>query len=267
MKIIKYTESGVPVIGVNESRRNIYLHNCFICGDKFTSLGIASKYCDRCKDTGLIRGVDHNICLMCGKPFVGRNGYQKHCFECEKNEDENLICSSNGSMSNEDSIKLLVEAKVIKIINQSREKGLAYNDRLIDYRAIGGFNEIIKNKVRERDGFKCQVCGKDTDLHIHHIIPRRMGGSHDLNNLILLCSSCHMAIETNDVDHAVKKCTNNALKYGGFLEDNCYRITDSYKVNILKETLIDVFKRLSSDSSYKDILVDISSALSKVENQ
>lgn len=269
MEIIKYTKSGIPVVGLDENGNNLYLHNCSICDREFTSIGTNSKYCNECKDVNLFKSIDHNVCFICGKPFIGNNGYQKYCSDCENIQNKDDIHRINNKPNTNEvdinKIKLLIEFKVNKIINQSKEKGLEYNEKLIDYWAVGRFNDNIKSQVRERDNFKCQICGKDTNLHVHHIIPRRKGGSHDLENLILLCSSCHMAIETGDSDHAIRKCTKNALKYGGHQEDS-RRITDSYKVVILQECLQNIFEKLSGDSSYKDILIDISSTLGKTED-
>jgi len=41
----------------------------------------------------------------------------------------------------------------------------------------------------------CQSCGSSDDLHVHHIRPVRtfddFTDAHDINNLVVLCSSCH----------------------------------------------------------------------------
>lgn len=57
-----------------------------------------------------------------------------------------------------------------------------------------------KQQMRARK--TCQCCGLDNDLaqalygrplEIHHIQPRREGGSDDPSNLTTLCSPCHRA--------------------------------------------------------------------------
>ena len=50
-----------------------------------------------------------------------------------------------------------------------------------------------RNKVKERDGFKCIQCGKEKYLHVHHIIPfeKCIELRFDINNGETLCSSCH----------------------------------------------------------------------------
>ena len=48
-----------------------------------------------------------------------------------------------------------------------------------------------KEEVINRDGNYCSACGAAGGLHLHHILPMSKGGSHRLDNLILLCASCH----------------------------------------------------------------------------
>lgn len=58
----------------------------------------------------------------------------------------------------------------------------------------------IRQQVIERDQATCQKCGKRNlvrrDLNVHHIIPFRICRSHDPDNLVVLCDSCHGRIET-----------------------------------------------------------------------
>lgn len=50
-----------------------------------------------------------------------------------------------------------------------------------------------KDRVFARDGRVCQVCGTDEgEMHIDHIIPRKAGGDHSLDNLRVLCKSCNL---------------------------------------------------------------------------
>jgi len=57
-----------------------------------------------------------------------------------------------------------------------------------------------RRTVYQRDGYRCQRCGVgggpngNFELHAHHIVPISQGGSHDYDNLITLCRSCHNAI-------------------------------------------------------------------------
>lgn len=48
-----------------------------------------------------------------------------------------------------------------------------------------------KQKVLWRDGYKCQHCNVQSNLQVHHIIPRSKGGSNAVGNGITLCKECH----------------------------------------------------------------------------
>lgn len=41
----------------------------------------------------------------------------------------------------------------------------------------------------------CHRCGAKDNLQVHHIIPTKEGGTRDLRNLVVLCSSCHKTVE------------------------------------------------------------------------
>lgn len=74
----------------------------------------------------------------------------------------------------------------------------------------GGFvGRIHKNKnsylsLRRRENMvgrrwrlrndKCDYCGSDEDLHLHHIVPLSWGGISSKENCLTLCQKCHMSI-------------------------------------------------------------------------
>jgi hypothetical protein len=49
-----------------------------------------------------------------------------------------------------------------------------------------------RTRVLSRDG-KCRRCGADDDLVVHHIVPVDADGKNRLENLAVLCQSCHLA--------------------------------------------------------------------------
>jgi 5-methylcytosine-specific restriction endonuclease McrA len=53
----------------------------------------------------------------------------------------------------------------------------------------------LKNKIKIRDDYTCQICGKhmpdEVGLHIDHIIPVAKGGLSIEKNLRVLCSKCN----------------------------------------------------------------------------
>ena len=51
-----------------------------------------------------------------------------------------------------------------------------------------------RKRVLERDSYTCQSCGAtDVALHVDHIVPRMVGGTHDMDNLQTLCVPCNLA--------------------------------------------------------------------------
>ena len=68
---------------------------------------------------------------------------------------------------------------------------------LIKFYNESGFKEIRK-KIYERDMYTCQRCNhkcKGREIQCHHIIPVRLGGGNNLDNLITFCRSCHKIVE------------------------------------------------------------------------
>ena len=49
-------------------------------------------------------------------------------------------------------------------------------------------------QVRERDGWRCQICGRSNELQVHHICPRSKLGDDTGENLITLCNTCHRKV-------------------------------------------------------------------------
>lgn len=50
----------------------------------------------------------------------------------------------------------------------------------------------LKQNILDKTGKKCYLCGADSEIDIHHIIPRTMGGKDEAKNLIPLCKYCHI---------------------------------------------------------------------------
>lgn len=53
------------------------------------------------------------------------------------------------------------------------------------------FWPLITLYIKERDGERCVDCGATENLEVHHIIPRKYGGSDHPANLKTLCHNCH----------------------------------------------------------------------------
>lgn len=60
----------------------------------------------------------------------------------------------------------------------------------------------IKSQLINRDGSKCNICGKVLTLNqltIDHIIPLTSGGSWKLSNLQLSCMNCNQTKADNSI--------------------------------------------------------------------
>ena len=56
-----------------------------------------------------------------------------------------------------------------------------------------------RERLKERDGPGCLVCGMEDELlTIHHIVKRCDNGSNDMDNLCLLCEPCHVIYHQNE---------------------------------------------------------------------
>lgn len=64
-------------------------------------------------------------------------------------------------------------------------------DKNYQYGPLSGWGENVKAYVRDRDGYKCRICGSKDKLEVHHIQFRSQGGSDTPDNLVCLCHDCH----------------------------------------------------------------------------
>jgi 5-methylcytosine-specific restriction endonuclease McrA len=51
----------------------------------------------------------------------------------------------------------------------------------------------LQRTILQRDGWRCQVCGKRSHLEVHHQQFRSHSGEDREENLITLCHDCHSA--------------------------------------------------------------------------
>jgi 5-methylcytosine-specific restriction endonuclease McrA len=58
-------------------------------------------------------------------------------------------------------------------------------------------NRRGKQAARIRDGGKCVICGFSHATAVHHIIPKRSGGTDRVENLVTLCPNHHYMVHAN----------------------------------------------------------------------
>lgn len=51
--------------------------------------------------------------------------------------------------------------------------------------------------VCNRDGGRCVLCKRDSNLHLHHIHGRSRLKTNDIDNCIMLCADCHRMVHGN----------------------------------------------------------------------
>ena len=75
----------------------------------------------------------------------------------------------------------------------------------------------VRRAVLERDGYRCQAPGcKNTHfLEIHHIVPRKNGGTHDPKGLLAICSSCHRLLHERELDGELFRQSSRGLTQSG----------------------------------------------------
>jgi hypothetical protein len=54
-------------------------------------------------------------------------------------------------------------------------------------------------RVRQK-GAGCAICDSKTEVTLHHLIPREMGGATEEENLLPVCRPCHDAIHNGNLD-------------------------------------------------------------------
>ena len=59
---------------------------------------------------------------------------------------------------------------------------------------------LLRHRLLERDGWRCQNCGSSKDLHVHHLTKRSELGDDTEENLITLCALCHKQIHLRLTD-------------------------------------------------------------------
>lgn len=69
-----------------------------------------------------------------------------------------------------------------------------------DPKSILDVSKRTTAKILKRMDLPCSCCGfyvKGVSLDVHHIIPRKNGGTNDMSNLTYICPNCHRIAHTD----------------------------------------------------------------------
>ena len=122
-------------------------------------------------------------------PFCGKKLYKKY---------EGLVCRNFGCLLYFKSGGgwVYLDGKKKNNLNYFRDK---YN---FDINRFENQKKwlILKSQLFYERGRKCEICGSDISLHIHHILYRSEYPelTFDRENLMILCERCHKKIHSED---------------------------------------------------------------------
>lgn len=100
-------------------------------------------------------------------------------------------------------------------------------------------DKLCRDIILKTQHTVCQWCGdkgRARKLHIHHIIPKSRGNScrWDIQNLIILCSVCHLF-----------RMKNETVEYSRFIESWLHDQDMSY--DQLRETYVGAYLKFTKD--------------------
>ncbi|MEW6013187.1 MAG: HNH endonuclease [Elusimicrobiota bacterium] len=101
--------------------------------------------------------------------------------------------------------KLHQEGFLIKV----RKGVYRYDPDFVNIKELDDFTPELKEKILERDGYKCVICGRTKregyELHVDHILPKDKGGKATLENGQTLCSICNFRKKNYNQTESGKK--------------------------------------------------------------
>lgn len=52
----------------------------------------------------------------------------------------------------------------------------------------------VRTQAIRKYGSRCELCNYGMSVDTHHILPKHMGGPHEIENLMVVCPNCHSLI-------------------------------------------------------------------------
>jgi DNA-directed RNA polymerase subunit RPC12/RpoP len=153
-------------------------YHCIDCGKKVSTFTV--KRCCRCAGVERMKRFKNPMTGRCGESNPNWRGGKPKCIDCGKE------LSSRGSIN--ERYKRCTKCKSKLENNSNWIGGISFEPYPL------GWNKTFKEQIRNRDGYKCQICGvHEVDcfrkLDVHHINYNKKDLS--LKNLVSLCQRCH----------------------------------------------------------------------------
>lgn len=124
-------------------------------------------------------------CQQCGKSFLGRRG--------KPNKFCSHPCANLGKTLPKEEFwrRWKLRVKLYRQANPAKTAAWKNNRRAREMNAEGSFTDKQWSDLKEKNGFKCALCRKETRLTVDHIIPLSKGGSNYIENIQPLCMPCN----------------------------------------------------------------------------
>lgn len=164
------------------------------------------KICTKCK-------IEKELCEFY-KRKDSVSGYRGICKKCTKvNKEYNKKYKSEYYIKNEDEIK---KKKAIHYKNNKdaiKKKSKEYREsdkgrivkrnsthkrRSIKNNGNVKTNDILKLIETTKKCYWCECNIKNKEVHIDHYIPLSKGGKHNIDNLVISCSTCNLRKNAKD---------------------------------------------------------------------
>lgn len=171
---------------------------CERCGDEFEYYPSDKKgvYCPKC-----VREADE---------FLGEHYAEVHDIErieraCDYCECEMVVLASERQYG---AGRFCSRECLADWMSENRS-GKDHHQWLEGSRSYTGKWWSVRREVLQRDDYRCQYCGKESDEigrnpDVHHIVPLKTfddpQDAHTLDNLISLCPTCHRNAEYGNIE-------------------------------------------------------------------
>lgn len=120
---------------------------------------------------------------------------------------------------------------------QDIEESIVFHSKeeLQAYYETPRWREELRPAAMKRDGWKCQNCGNEFNLRVHHIRYPKILGTETIDDLVTLCEKCHQKVHSPWNHEEYREGLSN-------LADNLIRTTE-YDVRQKSKVLASIYAR------------------------